>query len=94
MNVCEMKKLSFMMKKMTIMMIHFIPNVADILSVNRKGALSFDNGTTNSASTCLRSEIFVSFDFEHQVTNSSNYHGHRQYNCHCGCYETLTQVEV
>ena len=59
MNVCEMKKLSFMMKKMTIMMIHFIPDVADILSVDRKGALSFDNGTTNSASTGLRSEIFL-----------------------------------
>ena len=64
MNVCEMKKLSFMMKKMTIMMIHFIPDVADILSVNRKGALSFDNGTTNSASTCLRSEIVLSYIFQ------------------------------
>ena len=105
MNVCEdekltimMNKLTIMMKKMTIMkmitimMIQFIPDVdcVDILSVNGKGALSFDNGTTNSASTCLRSEIFVSFDFEHQVTNSSHYHGHCQYNC----YKTLTQVEV
>ena len=103
MNVCEdekltimMNKLTIMMKKMTIMkmitimMIQFIPDVdcVDILSVNGKGALSFDNRTANSASACLRSEMFP---FEHQVI-FFNYHGHRQYNC--SCFQTLTQVEV
>ena len=67
MNVCEDEKEENFdekddnLKNMPILMIQFIPDVdrADILSVNGKGALSFENRTANSASTGLRSEIFL-----------------------------------